>query len=81
MKGTIRERSSLKFKRRRFVACFASTGLGPTLLPGVLSAMAQDAPKIMAEMVESAALLAGLTFSPEAVKEIVDSLNGRMSPL
>jgi Asp-tRNA(Asn)/Glu-tRNA(Gln) amidotransferase A subunit family amidase len=73
------DQRSLEFNRRRFVSYFASAGLGATLLPGALTAIAQDAPKITTEMVEAAARIAGLSFSPEAVKKIVDSLNGRRS--
>jgi len=50
-------------------------------MPGTLTAAAQDAEKITPEMVEGAARLAGLTFSPEAVKKIVESFNGRRSLL
>lgn len=75
------ESDRLEFNRRRFIGYFSSVGLGGTLLPGALAAIAQDAPKITAEMVEAAARIAGLSFSPEAIKRIVDSLNGRMSLL
>jgi Asp-tRNA(Asn)/Glu-tRNA(Gln) amidotransferase A subunit family amidase len=71
----------LEFNRRRFIGYFSSVGLGVTLLPGTLTAVAQDAQKITPEMVEAAARIAGMSFSPEAVKKIVDSLNGRMSPI
>ena len=71
----------LEFNRRWFVAYFSSIGLGATLMPGTLTAAAQDAEKITPEMVEGAARLAGLTFSPEAVKKIVESFNGRRSLL
>jgi len=69
----------LEFNRRRFIGYFSSVGLGATLMPGTLTAVAQDTAKITAEMVEAAAKLAGLSFQPEAVKKIVDSLNGRSS--
>jgi len=75
------ESDRLAFNRRRFIGYFSSVGLGGTLLPGALAAIAQDAPKITPEMVEAAARIAGLSFSPEAIKRIVDSLNGRMSLL
>ncbi|MBM3791209.1 MAG: amidase [Acidobacteria bacterium] len=71
----------MEFNRRRFVAYFSAMGLGSTLMPGTLLAVAQDAPAISAEMVESAARIAGMSFSPEAVQKIVDSLNGRNSLL
>jgi Asp-tRNA(Asn)/Glu-tRNA(Gln) amidotransferase A subunit family amidase len=56
-------------------------GLGSTLLPGTLTALAQDAPKITAEMVESAACLAGISLPKPAIEKIVGSYNGRGSPL
>lgn len=67
----------LEFNRRRFIGYFSSVGLGATLMPGTLTAVAQDAAKVTSEIVEAAARLAGLSFQPEAVKKIVDSLNGR----
>jgi len=71
----------LEFNRRWFIGYFSSLGLGAALLPGAMTAVAQDAAKITPEMVEAAATLAGMSFPPEAVKRIVDSLNGRNSPL
>ena len=72
---------NLEFNRRRFIGYFSSVGLGATLMPGTLTAVAQDAAKVSPEMVEAAAKLAGLSFQPDAIKKIVDSLNGRMSLL
>jgi len=72
---------NLEVNRRRFIGYFSSVGLGASLMPGALIAVAQEAAKITPEMVEAAARLAGLTFSPEAVKRIVGSLNGRTSLL
>jgi Asp-tRNA(Asn)/Glu-tRNA(Gln) amidotransferase A subunit family amidase len=75
------ENKGLALNRRRFLAYFSSIGLGSTLMPGVLLSQAQaqtqgqDAPQITAEMVKGAAKIAGLTFSDEAVKRIVDGLN------
>jgi len=61
--------------RRRFLAYFSAAGLGATLLPGALAAVAQDSPQITAEMVNAAARIAGLTFSEEAVRKIAEGLN------
>src|SRR5512136_1523095 len=63
--------------RRHFLSFFAAMGLGATLLPGALLAVAQDAPEIKPEMVTAAARIAGLTLSPEAEKAIADGLNRR----
>ena len=62
-------------KRRRFLACFSSMGLGATLLPGVLWAQAQDAPAITAEMLKSALALSGLSFSEEEQKAMLQAAN------
>jgi Asp-tRNA(Asn)/Glu-tRNA(Gln) amidotransferase A subunit family amidase len=61
--------------RRRFLAYFSAAGLGATFLPGALAAVAQDAPQITSEMVAAAAKIAGLSFSDEAVRKIVEGLN------
>jgi len=63
--------------RRVFLSYFAAAGLGGTLLPGALLAVAQDAPEIKVEMVAAAARIAGLTLTPEAEKAIADGLNRR----
>jgi Asp-tRNA(Asn)/Glu-tRNA(Gln) amidotransferase A subunit family amidase len=83
--------TSLEATRRRFLAVSAAAGLGGTLLPGALfalathSAVAQDGdpspsksafPKITPEMVEQAAIIAGLTFTEEQRKLIVEGLTG-----
>jgi Asp-tRNA(Asn)/Glu-tRNA(Gln) amidotransferase A subunit family amidase/uncharacterized protein YneF (UPF0154 family) len=75
------EDKGLALNRRRFIGYFSAIGLGSTLMPGALLAQAQaqtqgqDAPQITAEMVKGAATIAGLTFSEEAVKRIVEGLN------
>jgi Asp-tRNA(Asn)/Glu-tRNA(Gln) amidotransferase A subunit family amidase len=63
--------------RRRFLGYFASAGLGGTLLPGALLALAQGAPEIKPEMVAAAAKIAGLPLTPEAEKAIAEALNRR----
>jgi Asp-tRNA(Asn)/Glu-tRNA(Gln) amidotransferase A subunit family amidase len=63
--------------RRSVLGYFGALGLGGTLLPGALLAVAQDAPEIKPEMVAAAARIAGLTLSPEAEKEIAAGLNRR----
>jgi len=66
--------------RRRFLEFFGSLGLGSTLLPGALLAVAQDASEIKPEMVAAAAKIAGLPLSPEAEKAIAEGL-GRQGGL
>lgn len=54
---------------------FGSIGLGATLMPGALLAVAQDAPQITLGMVDEAARVAGLSLPPEAEKRIAESLS------
>src|SRR5512140_1972287 len=63
--------------RRRFLGYFGAAGLGGTLLPGALLAVAQDAPEIKPEMVAAAARIAGVPLPPEAEKAIAEGLNRR----
>lgn len=65
----------LVVNRRRFMSWFAAAGLGGTLLPGALLAVAQDAPEIKPEMVAAAARIAGVPLTPEAQKQIAAGLN------
>jgi len=69
------ENKGLALNRRRFIGYFSAMGLGATLMPGTLLAQAQEAQEITPEMVKGAARIAGLTFSDEAVKRIVEGLN------
>ena len=62
--------------RRRFVACFSAGGLGSTLLPGALAAVADDAETITIEMVQAAQSIAGLSFTRAQQQTIVERLNG-----
>jgi len=67
--------------RRRFMAHFASVGLGATLAPGVLWARMQDAgdKSITVAMVTDAMKLSGLEFSEEELKGMVDAANRNLS--
>ncbi|MFC1562074.1 amidase [candidate division KSB1 bacterium] len=67
----------LTLNRRRFLAYFSSVGLGATLLPGTLTAVAQDADEITVEMVVAAEKIAGLSFPPEMRERFVRDL-GRL---
>lgn len=79
----------LDSSRRRFLTVSAAAGLGSTMLPGVLLALATrgasaqastdaaDAaplPKITIEMIEQAAILAGVHFTAEQRKVMIDGL-------
>ena len=64
-------------ERRRILGYLGAFGLGGTLFPGALAAVAQDAPEIKPEMVAAAARIAGLTLSPEAEKAVAEGLNRR----
>ena len=65
----------LSINRRRFIAGLSAAGVGSTLLPGALVAVAQDAELVTVEMLEAAQRLAGLTFSREALTAIAARLN------
>ncbi|MEE2637052.1 MAG: amidase, partial [Acidobacteriota bacterium] len=67
----------LELNRRRFLAGLSAVGVGSTLLPGALVAVAQDADVVTPEMLEAAQRLAGLTFGPEELQRIAGRLNGR----
>ena len=46
--------------RRRLLACLSAAGLGSTLMPGALAAVAQDADEITVEMLGAAQRVAEL---------------------
>ncbi len=71
--------SRLALNRRRFVEFFSAAGLGGTLLPGALTALAGESDAVTAEMVQQGLRLAGLEFPPEEVEKIVEGLNRRNS--
>ena len=73
------ENKGLALNRRRFIGYFSAMGLGATLMPGTLLAQAQEVQEITPDMVKGAARIAGLTFSDEAVKRIVEGLNRKNS--
>jgi len=61
--------------RRRFLGYFSLLGLSGTLLPGALAAIAKDQEKITTEMISQAEKIAGLQFTEEERREIVEDLN------
>jgi Asp-tRNA(Asn)/Glu-tRNA(Gln) amidotransferase A subunit family amidase len=64
--------------RRDFTAYFAVSGLGTTLLPGVLWSMAQQQPAVTKEMVERAEKIAGLEFTDEQRETIARGLSNNV---
>lgn len=71
----------LAMNRRRFVECLTSVGLGASLLPGTLLAVAQDAERVTVEMLASAATIAGLSFADGELAGVAERLNGERSML
>ncbi|MGE4064358.1 MAG: amidase [Rhodospirillaceae bacterium] len=67
--------------RRRFLAYFAGTGAGATLLPGVLWAQMQEAgaPHVTKEMLKGAVAVAGLDLSEEDQTVIMEGLNQNLA--
>jgi Asp-tRNA(Asn)/Glu-tRNA(Gln) amidotransferase A subunit family amidase len=67
--------------RRRFMAHFASVGLGTTLAPGVLWARMQDAgaQKVTLEMVTDALRLAGIDMTEDERKAMVEGANRNLT--
>jgi len=67
--------------RRRFLATFAATGLGTTLVPGVLWARMQDAgaQKISLDMVTDALKLAGIDIPEDEKNSLVESANRNLT--
>jgi len=62
--------------RRRFVECLSAAGAGAALMPGALAAVAQDANTITLEMLEAAQQIAGVVFSPDEQRRLLEKLNG-----
>src|SRR5215510_10163072 len=73
--------SDLASTRRRFMAHFASIGLGTTLAPGVLWARMQDAgeKKITLAMIADAMKLSGLEFTEAELTSMVDAANQNLT--
>src|SRR5215468_4651129 len=73
--------TDLNATRRRFMAHFASVGLGSTLAPGILWARMQDAgaTTITLEMVTDAMKLSGLEFTEAELKSMVEAANQNLT--
>jgi Asp-tRNA(Asn)/Glu-tRNA(Gln) amidotransferase A subunit family amidase len=61
--------------RRRFLAAFSGIGLGSTLLPGTLWALAQGKPAITKEMIEKAEAIAGVAIPDDLRATMLSNLN------
>lgn len=75
------DENRLEWNRRHFIGCFSAMGLGSTLLPGAMTAVAQDAEKITVEMVAAAAKIAGLSFPQEVLQTIANRLSSARGSL
>ena len=75
------DHQQLDINRRRFIAGFFTLGLGSTLMPGALAALAQDAETITLDLIEAAQAIAGLSFSRDEQERILSILNGPRSHL
>src|SRR5215467_5886513 len=64
--------------RRRFLAKFSGMGLGSTLLPGVLWALAEGKTEITEAMLEQAAAIADVPVPTDQRKSLLDALNERI---
>ena len=75
--------SKIENSRRRFMAHFASIGLGATLVPEILWGQVpnQAAPKITLEMAKGALTLTGLSFTDDDATKLVDSTNNTLATL
>jgi Asp-tRNA(Asn)/Glu-tRNA(Gln) amidotransferase A subunit family amidase len=62
--------------RRRFIECFSTAGVASALMPGALAAVAQDAEAITIEMLQSAQQIAGVAFTRDEQRRILEKLNG-----
>jgi Asp-tRNA(Asn)/Glu-tRNA(Gln) amidotransferase A subunit family amidase len=61
--------------RRRFLETCSGFGVGTTLLPGVLWALARDQGTVTKDMIEQAAIIADVPIAPEYRDAMVASLN------
>ena len=66
----------LAMNRRRFIAGLSAAGVGSTLMPGALAAVAQDADEITVEMLDAAQRIAGLHFTPDELQAILGRITG-----
>lgn len=66
-------------RRRSFISWCGGAGLGSTLFPGALWARSDEGrAEVTAEMVDSAARLAGLEFSPEDLARMLEGIRANL---
>ena len=70
------DEQQLAINRRRFIECFSAGGLGSTLLPGALAAVAQDAATITPDMLRDAMRIADVSFTLNEQRRLLEKLNG-----
>jgi Asp-tRNA(Asn)/Glu-tRNA(Gln) amidotransferase A subunit family amidase len=63
--------------RRRFLSTCSGFGLGTTLFPGVLWALAEEKPAITIDMIDNAATIAGVSIPEDDRQMMLDTLNER----
>ncbi len=82
MDDSISKATASKLRRRCFLTCCGSLGLGSTLFPGTLWVRSQEAEEaITSEMIADAARIAGLEFSEEDRAEMVETINANLASL
>jgi Asp-tRNA(Asn)/Glu-tRNA(Gln) amidotransferase A subunit family amidase len=64
--------------RRRFLATCSAMGLGASLFPGTLWALAQSSGKVTKEMIDQAAAIADVPIAPEYRDAMLAALNQRV---
>ena len=62
--------------RRRFIECFSAAGLGSTLMPGALAAVAQDAATITIDMLQAAQTDRRRVVHADEQQRLLEKLNG-----
>ena len=69
------DKQRLAMNRRRFLAGLSAAGVGSTLMPGALVAVAQDATEVTVEMLAAAQQVAGLEFTTDELQRLAERLN------
>src|SRR5262245_37226630 len=70
------DESQRALNRRRFLESCAAAGLGSTLLPGALAAVAQDADTNTIDMLQPAQRMAGVSFTSDEQRRLLEKLSG-----
>ena len=64
--------------RRHFLSTCSGFGLGATLFPVTLLALAEDKPAVTIDMIDKAAAIAGVAIPEDDRQMMLDSLNDRV---